>query len=68
VQFSSLTGPALASDTDYTVTLKTAEGLTATTTFSTALYSMSDWAQSSWVMANSSFTAAQVRKGFAVPA
>eukprot|EP00729_Bicosta_minor_P013150 gene13150-26895_t len=49
--FIPYAGPGLTSDTDYAVSLTTAEGLTATTTFSTALFSMADWNPSNWILA-----------------
>ena len=61
-------GAPLESDTDYTVVVKTPEGAQATTTFSTALMSTSDWKNSAWILASDSTTATQMRTEFSLPA
>ena len=53
--------PALKSNADYTWTVKVSPGdQTATSTFSTALFSMDDWKGSEWIQ-TSGLKAAQVR-------
>eukprot|EP00040_Diaphanoeca_grandis_P031968 m.192534 g.192534 ORF g.192534 m.192534 type:complete len:1045 (-) comp32471_c0_seq1:82-3216(-) len=59
-------GPALTSDTDYTATVTLPDGTMATTTFSTALFQMSDWAKATWV--NVEGPAAQARNEFTIAA
>jgi alpha-L-rhamnosidase len=60
--------PALKSNTDYTWSVTLAGSSAAvSSTFSTALMSMDDWASSKWILASSG-QAAQMRKEFTLPA